>query len=312
MRARAALGWLLALLAGCARPGMTPVDTTRIELHLGERDILIGQGFALTVVRVHPRELVPAPFEESLLRPLELRSLEVRRRSRGAAVIETRRYLAHAFEAGELRLGPLELAVPTPGGAARVVATSAPMDLRVRSAFPPDGDPGPPELPGGLVHAPISPPRTVGLGLLLAFLAAGVWSVARARARRAPHASVGPTPLEGAGVRARQRLAHLQGRTPTSRAEDEALHGELEALLRDFLAEGFDLPVWRRTREELAGDQRLTQLVGAERRPLLDSFLAHCERLRFAPERSTAEERARALRWAGALLASDAPREGSG
>src|SRR5690606_8230720 len=133
--------------------------------------------------------------------------------------------------------------------------------LSVRPAFPPGTDPGPAELPGGLLHAPASPLGPLSLGVLLALLAAGAWLVGRARARRAARAADGPTPLEGALARARARLAALRADAPRTRAEDEAFHGELDALLRAFLEEGFELPARRRTREELAADERWARLA---------------------------------------------------
>jgi len=294
-RGRLALALLVA--AACAPLPPPLEDGLALSLRAPPDAVDFGAPFALTVVRAWRDDLVPQPWDEAALAPLDLRLLERSTRRAGGAVVETRRYEARAFVLGEVALEQVALrARPRDGGRARVASATLP-PLRVRSILPPD-DPGLAELPGGPLG---TPPRRPPDALLAALaLLAGLGIGGRlGRPRPAPEPA-GPAAGPAARAPARARLARLREAPP---AAAEAFAVEVSAIVRTHLDERLGLPAPARSTERLVAAPATRAALDPARRERLAAFLGACDRIKFAGEPADAGRRARLLDAAATLVA---------
>jgi hypothetical protein len=112
-----------------------------------------GVAFGVVVERIWPNDTTPEDWRDSDLAPLVLHPMGVERRDTGTSTVETRRFRARAFRAGEVEVtAPVMRVTPMDGSEMRV-AIGDELFLRVASSLPPDDD-GAFELPGDLLPDP--------------------------------------------------------------------------------------------------------------------------------------------------------------
>jgi hypothetical protein len=281
----------LAVLAALAAAGCgdrTPLPERDLALTIGAADeVDFGRAFPLTIEREWGVDLTPEPWRDEALAPLRIVPLSTEQQSDGRHVLETRRVRAYSFVAGRVALAAVPFHATDRGGSTRSVA-SAPLAIDVRPTL---ADPtSPPELPDELLLPPSRFNTAWWAGgvafVLVALLAA--WIVARRRRRAATPAaaaagSSAPAPRE----RALARLARLRASDPRDEPALEAFHVEAAALLKEYVAEGFALPVLQRTTEEIAARPDDGFEAAA-----LARLLARCDRVKFARAASDAANRA--------------------
>jgi hypothetical protein len=279
---------LLLVAASCGGPPIPAVDLL-LRVTPGAEEVELGRGFPLTVVRVWKKDLAPAEWNDRALRPLAARLLGVSRREDKERVEETRRYRCHAFTLDDVRIAAVKLVARPRDGGPEVVAVDGPLRVRVRRALDPLA-PGPPELPGDPVAEPF--PR---IPFALAAVAAAVallW-VSRRNRRRAPLAAPAAAPPDPPHLRALARLREIR-----ERGADPAA---ASAVVRDYLAERFDVRAAERTTEELLDAPPL-----AAHRDALAAVLVPCDLVKFAGARPSPPERARLLDAAEAFVEGSA------
>ena len=251
----------LALAGACADE--TPIPDVPLEISAGTAEVELGKAFPLTVVRTWRRGRTPAAWDDEALAPLAVRLLETTHRENDRRVEETRRYRGYAFSLTDVRVPGLE--------------------LRVKRALDP-ATPGPAELPGEPLPEPSSrwSWAVVGAALLAAF-------VLLLRRRRPPPAVAAPAPASappppGPHVRALERLARLRRQQPQGREEISAYYVEASGLVRDYVAERFDVPADVMTTEQLI-----------ELQAPLARVLPDCDLVKFARHAPDPSERERLL-----------------
>jgi len=266
--ARAAL-----LLAAALAP---PQEDAPIRVEAEASAVEFGEGFPLAVVRTWEHGEEPGPFREGALAPLVLRPLGTEVREEGGRVVETRRFVAHAFVRGSVRTAE--------GG----------FSIRVLPSVDPR-DPGPPEW-----AEPLLPPPRFPWAWALAAAAAAAGAGWVALRRRVPARAPAPEPLrEDPRAEALRRLAALRA----SPAPDLL---EAADLLRGFLDRS-GVPAPRRTTEEVLADPRTGEVLGAERLPRLAEALGGVDLVKFALAAPDAGERERLLDAAGRALGGGGP-----
>ena len=284
---RCAAMWLIGLGACTPAPGL---EALSIEVSSSVTSVELGLPFRVEVVRTFPRSFEPAPFEPSSLAPLEAQLVSEARRTLRGRVAETFELEARAFALETVTVPGLELrARPTDGGAERSVRGD-PLRWTVRSALA-GAALREAELPGGLLpeHAAIVKPFPIGVLVgalgLAALLTLAAVGFARRTARRTHDAG---------------KPAHSQTNDPRERAvrrlrelvHDDAFHIEVAVLVREFLAEAFDVPAPQRSTEEVLGDARIAATSRATLQPLLEA----CDAVKFAAHRADRQERAQLAR----------------
>jgi hypothetical protein len=305
---RRGLCLVFLVLAACGGPA-APIPEVDLDLRViaEAEEVVLGKAFPLTVVRVWSKGLEPVEFDEAVLAPLEVRLESTSRREDDRRIEETRRYLAWAFTPGTLRIsGPTLRARPHGEGPEREVAAGR-LTVRVRGELDPEA-PGEPELPGGLMSEPL--PWTVFAAGGAAVLAALGLLVLKTRRRSpetvpaAPAYDAPPTPAPH--ERALARIAGLRGMSPESREEILALHVEVAALLREYLAERYAVPTVRMTTEECL----LVPPIAPRSR--LEAALRPCDLVKFGRHLPSAAEREETLAAAeGFVRASAVEEEGA-
>jgi len=271
---------LLVLAALAASPG----DALSIRVEVESHEVVLGQAFSLTVVRTWRKDLTPEDWNDQVLAPLALKLEDVARTDAGDRIEETRTYRAYAFTFEDVALAPQMQATPVDGGAP-LVASADPLELHVKPSLDPKA-PGEAELPREPYPAPFPWMRWIGgsLAAILVIAFAGLFM--RHRARRATPPPPPPTPLE----KARARLQALREMPSGSPEDSDALYVSLAAILRDYLEERFALPAPEMTTEEIADASS-----GIELAQPITQLLARCDRVKFASQMPSDEDRQRLL-----------------
>ncbi|MHC4137539.1 MAG: hypothetical protein ACYTDU_12650 [Planctomycetota bacterium] len=257
---RRSLLLFLALAAACGEE--TPIPDVPRDITAGAPEVELGKAFPLTVVRTWSRGQVPAAWNDEALAPLEVRLVETSRREDERRVEETRRYQGYAFSLTDVRVPGLE--------------------LRVKRALDPAA-PGPAELPGEPLPEPSSRWPTwaaVGVALLAAF----VLLLRRRQAPAPPPAPAPETSPPAPHLRALQRLDRLRRQQPLGHDEISAYYVEASGLVRDYVAERFEVSAAVMTTEELI-----------ELKAPLARVLPDCDLVKFARHAPTASERGQLL-----------------
>jgi hypothetical protein len=271
--------------AGCGDRTTLPPRDLALTI-TATNDAEFGRAFPLTIEREWSVELTPEPWRDEALAPLRIAPLSTDQRSDGRHILETRRVRAWSFVAGRVEVAAVPFHATDRAGATRSVA-STPLAIDVRTTL---ADPASPaELPDELLLPPPLLTATrlaLGAGLLLLALLAA-WIAVRRRRRVAAPASAAIAPAASAPrERALARLARLRASAPNDEAALQEFHVEAAALLKEYVAEGFALPVLERTTEEIAaranGDFEAAELV---------RLLARCDRVKFARAASDAAAR---------------------
>jgi len=285
----------LLLLPGCGGAPPAPGPPVAVRVTAGAREVPFGGGFPLEVVRAWDRTLVPREWSDAALSPLVLGEISVERREDAGRIEEIRRFRAHAFRAGRVRVPALRFeAVPVEGGRA-VEARAEPFEVTVLPTLDPAA-PGEPEWSGDPLPVP-APRWPWVLGAVVALLAGSGLLLGRTRRPAAVPAPPAPPPVdrEGAGHRALRRLAALRARTP---ADGEAVRkdfSEAADIVRDFVGERCGVPARERTREELERDPAVTGGPHAVPAAALGAVLGPADLVKFAKGRPSAEDRTRLL-----------------
>ncbi|MHC4224580.1 MAG: hypothetical protein ACYSX0_19335 [Planctomycetota bacterium] len=254
---------LLCLLLATACGDRGPISDQPLQVTVGREEVEFGEGFALTVVRTWSREQAPATWSDDLLAPLSVRLLETSRREDDRRIEETRHYLAYAFTFGAL-------ALPLSGN-----------PLTVKRALDPDAA-GPAELPGEPFPAP-TPWYLWPLGGLLALALLALLIRRRRRPLPAPVAAPPAEAPPGPHLRAIERIERLRAADPQSHEEFQSYYLEASGLMREYIAERFQLATAEKTTEEI-----LAALSPGASRP---EVLRECDLVKFARERPAARER---------------------
>jgi hypothetical protein len=286
MRGGALLAFALAG-AGCSRALPIPDRDLALSVTAVEETPL-GRAFDLTVERSWNALLTPEPWRDELLAPLRVVPLAVDRRDDGVHVAERRRFRAYAFVAGRLTLPPIALHATDAHGRVRSIA-SAPLSIEVRTAAPPGSELEGPE--GPLFPAQAARDHDRFLISVLILAAAAVAALLLLRHRRAAPPPAAAPAAEPPARRALARLAALRATGADDAAADDRFHVEAAALLKEFVADRFALPVLERTTEEIAAEPaaslpRSTELV---------RLLGRCDRVKFSAARSDAGARSELL-----------------
>jgi hypothetical protein len=253
---------LVLLAAGCGEARPFP-DAPLIRVRTASREVQLGRGFPLSVVRVFAKTAEPPIWTDEYLEPLHVRLLGTETRGDDRFVEETRRYQAYAFSLGGVTVPALSDA-------------DVPLEIRVIAALDPDA-PGPAEPPEGPLEAPFRGWWWVTLAAALAASAAFFRS-RRGRARPEPAAVEEPLPApsQDPAERALERIRRLRATEPDRHEEHQAFHVEASSILRDFLFEEYGLAAELLTTEEI-----LDARPPSERRSLA-SALAACDFVKFA------------------------------
>lgn len=278
---------ILALLPAVGCGDRSPLPERDLALTITAADeVDFGRAFPLTIEREWSAELTPEPWRDEALAPLRIVPLSTSSRSDGRRILETRRVRAYSFVAGRVALAAVPFHATDRAGVTRSVA-SAPLALDVRAAL---ADPtSPPELPDELLlpPSPFSATR-LAIGAALALVTVAIWLLARRRRPAvAPHAPAAAPPAPPPRERALARLARLRASDPRDEVTLQAFHVEAAALLKEYVAEGFALPVLPRTTEEIAARHD-----GGFETAAFARLLARCDRVKFARAASDATKRA--------------------
>jgi hypothetical protein len=221
----------------------------------------------------------------------------------GMAVYEQRLVLA-AFRTGPVPLPPVEIAVPTKAGTARM-QTPAGLALAVRSVIPQNETNPQPKPPAAPRPLPIGERFWWTLAILSAGCLAGAWLLWRLRCAAAPAAIASPLlpPFEELAA----ELVRL-GAEPSM----IALHTRLSLALRRYLGRRLPFPAVESTTSEIQRQLLSRRMPGPLVRQAIE-LLRACDLVKFARQ-EVAEARARertesALRIARDLESYLAPRE---
>ncbi len=283
----------LLLVTGCGERVVIAADEIALQVSAGAAEIEFGRAIPLTVVRSWRKGLVPQEWGPQAFAPLSLRLVHAARVQNATHVQDTRRYDAFVFGRDVVQLTIPAFRARAADGSERI-ATGNELSLRVRTALPADDD-GAIELPSDLLPEP--PPSrmhwwlTLGAAVLTGGTAMVGWSRWRARAVKSPAGAIeraAGTPHE----RAQRRLARLRTQTPEGAAATEVYFIELAAILRDYVAERFDIKSAERTTDEILAASELLALPSHE---LAARALAVCDLVKFARAAPLPTERERAL-----------------
>lgn len=314
-----AAGALLVTLAvGCDRGPAIEDASLLVRLSTPSREVELGRGFPLTVVRVVDRDLVATAFDERSLAPLVTRLVSTSERTDDRRVEETRRYLAHAFSLGGVTIpGPAITAVPRAGGTARTTKAE-PLQLDVRRALDPKA-PGAPEEPGPFVEPPAAPSswlRLVSIGSVVLAIGLVAWRRRMRAARRTPVPPPPPPPPVGAAADAAAlaALARLRVQDAVGASDDVRPLIAASDVVRAYVTARLRVATAERTTVEILGDLARPGVPQAHA-ALLAGVLGTADLVKFAEHRPTATDRARffddAERFVRATTPSEAASPGS-
>ncbi len=287
----ACVGLLLA--AACADRVVIAPDEIALQVVTGAAEVEFGRAIPLTVVRSWRKGLVPQEWGPQAFAPLSLRLVHAARAENATHVQDTRRYDAFVFGRDVVQLTVPAFRARAADGSERI-ATGNDLTLRVSSTLP-VADDGVVELPSDLLPEP--PPSrvhwwlTLGAAGLAGVIALAGWSRWRARAVKSPAVAIdraAGTPHE----RAQRRLARLRTQTPEGAAATKVYFIELAAILRDYVAERFNIKSAERTTDEILAASELLALPSHD---LAARALAVCDLVKFARAAPVPPERERAL-----------------
>ena len=99
-----------------------PDQDLLLEVRVATGEVEFGKAFALTVLRVWSRDLLPESWDDRALSPIVLRPIETSRREDALRIEETRRFEAYLFRHGEVTIPAAAFrARPRNGGLMREV-----------------------------------------------------------------------------------------------------------------------------------------------------------------------------------------------
>jgi hypothetical protein len=278
-----ALLLLVLLVAACSGEAPIPEHDHWLEITVGERDIVLGKGFPLTVVRIWKMGSEPAPWTDDALAPLTVRLLETGRRENDTHVEETRRYECHAFDLGQMTLPAGSLAGPENRVVLKVSRT---VDVSA---------PGPAELPTDLLAEPVRWGLWLTIAAMLAIAASAFVVVRRRRTgaeisepEPAPSAPPGAPPPSPAEI-ALAAVERLRARQPETPEEIETFHVDAANVMRSYVGARFEMPTSEMTSNEILAGERTAH------RADLRKILGRCDMVKFACVRPDAAERERLL-----------------
>ncbi len=192
-------------------------------------------------------------------------------------------FLLEPEAVGELVIPPLPVtlqdkAAVHAGTAERL--TTEPLVIEVTSVLPPDPDITAPKE----IAPPVELPRPIWSKLrpATAALAAGLLFLAWLWMRRRRRRTTSPRILRPAHIVALAELDRLQAEKALDPAETEKLYLRLSAILREYLAWRFELPVLAQTTEELLGHAAQADGPLAAQRGSIGRVLAECDLVKFA------------------------------
>jgi hypothetical protein len=228
---------------------------------------------------------VDLPFQQHALGRFEVRSYDRAERRDGDTRVQVQDYVLDAPSSGRHRIPAFRLEVqPASGKATEVMTEEVPLvigeiDVDVTTRALPGSRGTLPERVGGwrwYVYA--------GIALGVVWLALGVVLALRYRTRRAIRAKV--TAYDAAVARLRALEA---GGAPEGDAAD-AWFVELSSIVRRYLEARYEIRAPELTTEEfLAQASRSAELTAAHKE-LLSSFMARCDRVKFAGYRPDPDE----------------------
>lgn len=227
-----------------------------VKIELARNTVEFGKAFALTVERRWPIGKTAPEWSTTELAPLHTRRTGVSRREIRGWVHEETRYLAHAFELGDVSIGEQTIRVSSSLDSAR------PGDIEL------PGEPLP--LPGHWIER-----HAIGLTLLALALGLGgaSWFVSQRVRRDRPRAAFDPA------------AAHARLQSLRACSDDRTFAIDASNLARE-LADAEAL-----TTEEATDS---ADLDTARREPL-ERVLAHCDQIKFARGEPTSPNREQVL-----------------
>lgn len=298
---RAALpGWALLLgLTGTAL-GSEP-GSIRLLSAGGARDVVLGLGFELELVRTWEEEMSPSELEADFLRPLHTVLLSATRGRTERGWFDNRTYHCRAFSLGEITVPAPAMVLSARDGGPAVTVSGSPLIVRVQSALAPGQADEPAESPGPLLSVPVrsrSPWWGMSPLLLVVLVLVGLIHRVRAGGGR-------PMPTDPLG-RARWRLDRLEQQVLREPCEIQPVYVEATGLIREFIVDRFGFPATDRTTEELLSVPATAEFLDESSRELLVEFLSHADRVKFGRHRPGTPERTGLLRAARQILENTA------
>lgn len=321
MTRRSALA-ALAILAGCADRAAAPVPGTTAAPPAGAISKVTEAGPVKVTVTVWPPEprlgdpihvrltaqsqegvAVDLPYQETTLGRFDVVTYARSETRTGATRVQVQDYELDAPSSGRHRIPPFRLEMLDPratgagsgsgsgsgaGGRAtapvEILTEEVPIQVKeieaaqAGAALPAPRGTLPPDVGGWPWWA------WVAVGLGAAWIALGVALVVRLRKRRAVRLKI------GAYERAIERLRILEDRGAPAGDAADAWFVELSSIVRRYLEGRYDIRAPELTTEEfLAVASRSAELTLAHRE-LLSSFMAQCDRVKFAGYRPDAAE----------------------
>jgi len=281
---------LLLVLAACDDGAPIAAEDLLVSVTLGVNELEFGRAFPVTVVRVWDKDLEPEEWRDELLAPLSVELEETSRREDARRVEETRRYTGRAFTLDDVIVPPLTVrATALGGGDDRVFTVDGPA-LHVKPSVDRE-EPGPPELPSGLLSEPA--PWSFILAGGLAALALIVLLIRRARHRATPaptEPEAPPVPVAHGAI-ALRRLAALRELSPSSPAEIVAFYVETADVLRAYVAGRSAARLEHTTSEELVALSPVSTTFDDPHVDALAVFLTDCDSVKFGAVRPGPDER---------------------
>lgn len=284
---------LLALAAAIAPATADGPVAIAVELPAGP--LPFGRPCPLRVTLRWDAALVPAPFDETPLRPWVPAPAVIERRRSGDLLVETRHYVAWPFDFTPLQLPALSFTALAPDGHGERTATSEPVERAIVGELDPAA-PGAIEWPAAVAPLAELPPERAWWsrgGNLLSIFSIGLALLLLLEQRRRTRRAIAgqgrdrrPAPVTPRAT----LLARLsEPPAPVTAGAARAAGAELADLLRELLADERALPAPRRSTEEVA-----ELLARAAERPearaaLLD-LLRRGDAAKFAPAAPTAAE----------------------
>jgi hypothetical protein len=234
---------------------------------------------------------VDLPFQQHALGRFKVSSYDRAERRHGDTRIQVQNYLLEAPSSGRHRIPAFRLEVQpaTAAGSAPAKPTEvlteeiplevAEIDVDVTNrTLPGSRGPLPVEVGGWPWYA------WVGIALGAVWLALGVVVALRLRKRRAVRLKI------SAYDTAVARLRALAQRGAPDAADADAWFVELSSIVRRYLEARYEIRAPELTTEEFLDEARRAAELTPEHRELLSSFMARCDRVKFAGYRPDADE----------------------
>lgn len=247
-------------------------------------------------VEAKPGTTVVAPFEHEALGRFRVVGWDRDGgRSSDGSTIETQTYGLEAPGSGKFRVPPLRVqytAPPAPGAAPATEATpvevfTEELPVEVATVDPARAGQALAAAPGKLKESRTTDYTFVYVlagGVALAAAAGAVVLLGSLRRRRERRSQV------SAYDEAMARLQQLAARGAPDAAEIDAWFVELSSIVRRYLEGRYGVRAPELTTEEFLQEARRAAGLGASQRELLESFLASCDRVKFAGFRPDAGE----------------------